>query len=133
MLESKFRMNIILLCIGLVLWWTIFLYLNNHPWEKASILPSLQILAQKWESMRYRITKKNPEVIAVKNSLIKSFDELQYLTEWSEKCRTSWLLGEIEKGKKEVEKLSYEEVISKRNLYLIEISTIKDKIDTTCN
>lgn len=131
-MAKRIRQNIILFFVWLVLWWLIFLYLDNHPGEKASIMPSLQILWHKALWLWFRVVGKNPESIAVKATLIRNFDELAYLVESNITCIEPSTIDEIQKYRDEVNALSYDIVIGQQYLYYTRASNLKKQIDDAC-
>jgi hypothetical protein len=65
-MEARLRQNIIFFVVGLCLWAMIFAYLETHPGEKASLLPSITLLVQKVQSVIYPLIGKDPKMIELR-------------------------------------------------------------------
>ncbi len=128
---ARLRHNMLILCIGLALWVLIFAYLNQHPGEKASLIPSFQMMGEKVLSIRYRVTGQDPDLIEKKSTLIKSYDELFYLVEKAE-CKDAMMLIEISDARARVQNFSYDEINQYFFDYYQQAAVLKWRIDKEC-
>lgn len=131
-MNTRLRQNIIYFGIGIIFWIAIAWYLGEHPGERASLMPSFRMLYQKWQSLLYTISGKNPEVITVKASLEKNFDELLYLVESNTSCMQTTLADDIINYKKSLHDLSYEEILNQQHTYYEYALSLKEKIEKDC-
>ena len=106
---ARLRHNMLILCIGLALWVMIVAYLNQHPGEKASLIPAFQMMGEKVVSLRYRVTGQDPDLIEKKSTLVKTYNELIYLTEQAT-CSDAMLIKEISDARTRFENFSYEDI-----------------------
>lgn len=130
-LKERFIFNIKLFIIGSILWIVIFGYLQQHPGEKQSLIPSLQTLYNKGELMFYNILGYNSTNIETKQSLQKMYTEIAYLIEASQ-CDDEALLKEVEMNKKAIDALEYTQAENNKYNYYLKAVDLKNKIESQC-
>ncbi len=130
-MKAKFIFNVKLLFVGIILWWIIFVYLQEHPGEKQSIVPSLQTLYHKWELFFYTLLGKDSESVQTKQSLQKMYSEISYLIE-SSKCSDQALLQEVEENKAAIDLLDYSQAQNNKYNYYLKAVDLKNKIEEQC-
>ncbi len=130
-MKAQFIYNLKILLIGLILWTIIIWYLQEHPWEKQSILPSIQTLYHKWELLFYSLLGKDSESIQTKQSLQKMYSEISYLIE-SSKCSDQWLLEEVKENKAAINALDYSQAQNNKYNYYLKAVDLKNKIEAQC-
>lgn len=131
-MNKQIRQNIVLLCGGIVLWTCVLLYLDNHPGEKASIMPSLEILGQKVLWLGFRLVGKDPQNLVVKSSLIKNFDELAFLISSNPGCVDPDIIKTVQKSRDELADMSYDVAATQQYLYYSRAIEIKSQIEKDC-
>ena len=131
-MKEKFIYNIKILCVGIILWWIIFAYLQQHPGEKQSIIPSLQTLYHKWQIFFYTLLGQDSESIQTKQSLQKMYSEISYLIE-SSKCNADSLIQEVEENKSAINNLDYSQAQNNKYNYYLKAVDLKNRIETQCN
>ena len=131
-MKEKFIYNIKILCVGIILWWIIFAYLQQHPGEKQSIIPSLQTLYHKWQIFFYTLLGQDSESIQTKQSLQKMYSEISYLIE-SSKCNADSLIQEVEENKSAIDNLDYSQAQNNKYNYYLKAVDLKNRIETQCN
>ncbi len=130
-MKEKFIYNIKILVIGIMLWGIIFAYLQNHPWEKQSIVPSLQTLYHKWQIFFYTLLGQDSESVQTKQSLQKMYSEISYLIE-SSKCSDQALLQEVKENRAAIEALDYSQAQNNKYNYYLKAVDLKNKIEAQC-
>jgi len=75
-MRTILKNNIIKFIIGLILLSISYVYIQQHPAEKASIFSGFQVLIQRVEIFFYKIFDKDSEGLKNKFDLEKTFDEL---------------------------------------------------------
>lgn len=130
-MKEKFIYNLKILVIGSILWVIIIWYLQSHPWEKNSILPSLQTLYHKWEVFFYTLLGRDSESIQTKQSLQKMYSEITYLIE-SSKCEDKNLLQEVKENKAAIESLNYSQAQNNKYNYYLKAVDLRNKIEEQC-
>ena len=118
--------------LGILLWVVIGYYLIQHPGERASLIPSLEMLSQKVQGVWFRIIGKDPDTIKIKSSLEKNFDELAYLVDNSTGCVSPDLVTKLQNYRDEVWKLSYDDIPAQQYLYYTRAVEIKWEIEEKC-
>jgi hypothetical protein len=130
-MKEKFIYNLKILLVGLILWTIIIWYLQTHPGEKQSIVPSLQTLYHKWEVFFYTLLWKDSESIETKQWLQKMYSEISYLIE-SSKCSDQALLQEVEENKAAIALLDYSQAQNNKYNYYLKAVDLKNKIEEQC-
>jgi len=93
--EKKFlRKNLIKLIIGLILLSFSYVYLQNHPAEKASIFSGFQVLWQRVVVYVHQVTNTNSEAFQKKFDYEKTYQELIFIAQ-SENCLDPNILNEL--------------------------------------
>ncbi len=110
----------------------IFAYLDSHPGEKASILPSVTMLMQKVQSFGYTLIGRSSESITIKASLAKNFDELSYLLENNDDCKDPAIAKAIEDGRSQLKKVSFDNISSQQYGFYSMAVQIKAEIEKKC-
>ncbi|MEI6774183.1 MAG: hypothetical protein WCL18_05300 [bacterium] len=88
------KKNLVKLIIGLVLLGFSFVYVQNHPAEKASIFSGFQVLWQRAVVYVHKITNTNSEAFQRKYDYEKTYEELINMVE-TKQCTDSAILTEI--------------------------------------
>lgn len=132
-MKKRLYQNVLILIVGLILRWFILSYLSQHPWEKASIMPSLKMLWEKALWLSFRITGRDPSLIERKSSLIKNFDELAYLVSNNPSCVSPELVATIQKSRDDLAVMSYDAIATQQYLYYSRAIDLKQKIDEYCS
>ena len=131
LMKEKFIYNIKILFVGIALWWIIFAYLQEHPGEKQSILPSLQTLYHKWQIFFYTLLGEDSTSIQTKQSLQKMYSEISYLIE-SSKCDDIALIQEVEENRTAIQALDYSQAQNNKYNYYLKAVDLKNKIEKQC-
>jgi len=131
LMKEKFIYNLKILLVGIILWWIIFVYLQEHPWEKQSIVPSLQTLYHKGQLFFYTLLGQDSESVQTKQSLQKMYSEISYLIE-SSQCTDQALLQEVEENKAAIDALDYSQAQNNKYNYYLKAVDLKNKIEEQC-
>jgi hypothetical protein len=131
-MKEKFIYNVKILVIWIILRFVIIWYLQQHPWEKQSLIPSLQTLYHKWEIFFYTLLGKDSDSIETKQSLQKMYAEISYLIE-SSKCNNQALLQEVEENKTAIDGLDYSQAQTNKYNYYLKAVDLKNKIESQCS
>lgn len=130
-MERKFIFNLKMLLAGVILRVIIFWYLQQHPGEKQSLLPSLQTLYSKGEVFFYGLLGKDTASIETKQSLQKMYTEISYLIETSH-CDATALIQEVEESRAAIDALDYSQAQNNKYNYYLKAVELKDKIQKQC-
>ncbi len=92
--RSFVKKNVVKFLIGIVLLSFSFVYIQNHPAEKASIFSGFQVLWQRVVVYVHKITNTNSEAFQKKFDYEKTYQELMNMAE-TKKCVAPEVLTEI--------------------------------------
>ena len=130
-MKKIFRNNVIKFIIGVILLSISFVYIQNHPAEKASIFSGFQVLIQRAEVFFYKITKNNPEGLKTKFDYEKNFEEL-LSTAKNNACVKSNIVDEINEVELALKKERVSDIQNNLSYYQRKFSEYKSMIDNAC-
>jgi len=130
---KKFPMNIVefLIWIGLLLFcWS---YIQSHPAEKSSLFSWLEVIVEKTKvKFSERTTGQWPE-LQNKFQLVRTFDEIISLAEWTPDCLTEEDVSKITRAQWKLDALSVEEFIEQERAFTTVANLFYTKIKEECS
>lgn len=125
------RNNVIKFIIGVILLSISFVYIQDHPAEKASIFSGFEVLVQRVEIFLYKITNKDSEWLKVKFDYEKNFEEL-LTTAKNNSCVKANVVDELNEVLLALKKERLAELESNLWHYKRKFSEYKSMIDSAC-
>ena len=130
-MKKKITHSIKLLIVGAILIVCSILYLDRHPWEKASIMPSFQNLSFQWKLLLYKTLGKDTSSLEAKQEFTKIYSELNYLLE-SSNCTDPDIIDDILKQQQHLSSITqYSE--SEQYNALTQAQNLKERIEQECS
>ena len=129
--RQMFYWNIVKFVIGIILLSISYIYIQNHPAEKVSILSGFQVMYERWQLFVYDILGKDSSVLRQKHRLNQYYQELMRLAE-SRSCVEPELLADIFETYMHFSQQSNEELSESISYFSIKATEFDNAIQQAC-